>query len=197
MSHIRYLEFLMRKQKNTKSSKAMQEIENETPFWEFLDIEFVESEKEFLFVTHYKQVPSFPELFKNLVSSPKLKQIEDSLFGNSGYKIHNQDWKERSNLSTELGARNVVYTLLDDKNKLIYIGETSQDLIKRLNDKEFYKQIIPNWTHYRYEALPESIDSRGRVAIEKMMIRSFAAVLKNDINKLNISISEYKLVNRK
>ena len=122
----------MRKQKNTKSSKAMQEIENETPFWEFLDIEFVESEKEFLFVTHYKQVPSFPELFKNLVGSPKLKQIEDSLFGNSGYKIHNQDWKERSNLSTELGARNVVYTLLDDKNKLIYIGETSQDLIKRL-----------------------------------------------------------------
>jgi len=29
------------------------------------------------------------------------------------------------------------------------------------------------------------------------MIRSFAAVLKNDINKLNISISEYRLVNRK
>ena len=136
-------------------------------------------------------------MFKNLVGSPKLKQIEDSLFGNSGYKIHNQDWKEKSNLGTELGARNVVYTLLDDKNKLIYIGETSQDLIKRLNDKEFYKQIIPNWTHYRYEALPESIDGRGRVAIEKMMIRSFAAVLKNDINKLNISISEYKLVNRK
>ena len=76
--------------------------------------------------------------------------------------------------------------------------ETSlKDLIKRLNDKEFYKQIIPNWTHYRYEALPESIDGRGRVAIEKMMIRSFAAVLKNDINKLNISISEYRLVNRK
>ena len=197
MSHIRYLEFLMRKQKNVKSAKAMTEIENETPFWEFLDIEFIESKKEFLFVTHYKQVPSFPELFKNMVGSPKLKQIEDSLFGNSGHKIHKQDWKEKSQLNTELGAKNVIYTLLDNKNKLIYVGETSQNLVTRLNDKEFYKKIIPNWTHYRYDALPPSIDKKGRVAIEVLMIRSYAALFESNNEIKSFEISDYKLVNRR
>jgi len=197
MSHIRYLEFLMRKQNNINSSKAMTEIETETPFWEFLDIEFDESKKEFIFVTHYKQIPSFPELFKSMVGSPKLKQIEDSLFGNSGYRIHKQDWKEKYQLSTELGAKNVIYTLLDSKNKLLYVGETSQNLATRLADKEFYKKIIPNWTHYRYDALPPSVDKKGRVAIEVLLYRSYAALLESSSEVKSFEISDYKLVNRR
>lgn len=196
MSHIRYLEFLIRNNKKTEQSRLMEKIESETPFWEFVDIEFFPLDKKFLFVAHFTQEPSFPELFKNMVESPKLKQIEDSLFGRSDHKIHKQSWKNRSELNTELGANNVVYTLLDTKNKLIYVGQTQQDLIVRLNDKEFYKQIIPYWTHYRYDALPQSVDRKGREAIEKMLINSYATILKNNINVNTLKISEYKLVNR-
>tara|TARA_Y100000591_G_C21810203_1_gene687431 strand:- start:64 stop:969 length:906 start_codon:yes stop_codon:yes gene_type:complete len=197
MSHIRWLEWEIRKQSSGKTAdKTMHEIENETPFWEFLDIEFNEKEKKFILTAHYKQIASFPKLFESLVESPRLKHIEDSLFKKSGYRIHKTNWKERALINTELGAKNVVYTLLDDKNKLIYIGETSQELRVRLADKNFYNEVIPNWTHYRYDSLPRSIDGKGRVAIERMLIRSYATILSNDNFIPSFDISNYKLVNR-
>ena len=197
MSHIRYLEFLMRKQKNTKSSKAMQEIENETPFWEFLDIEFDHENKLFIFTDYFKQDPYFPEVFKHLIGSPKVKQIEGSIFNNFE-NIINQDWKEKQHLTTELGAKNVIYFLLDEKNKLIYVGETGQDLKIRLSDKEHYKNAgIPNWTHYRFEVLPVSIGTKARKEIENMTIRAYATLFSNTKDVKSIKISNYKLVNRK
>ena len=66
-------------------------------------------------------------------------------------------------MTTELGAKNVIYFLLDDVNKLIYVGETGQDLKTRLSDKEHYKSAgIPNWTHYRFEVLPQSIGTKAK-----------------------------------
>ena len=197
MSHIRWLEVELRKREGKKSAEATKETERETPFWEFLDIEFDQDKKEFIFTAYFKQAAYFPEVFKHLIGSPKLKQIEGSIFNNFE-KIINQDWKEKEQLVTELGAKNVIYYLLDEVNKLIYVGETGQDLKVRLSDREHYKNAgIPSWTHYRFEVLPSSIDTKARRELENMTIRAYATLFSNtnDINSFNIS--SYKLVNRK
>ena len=112
--------------------------------------------------------------------------------------IINQDWKEKENLITELGAKNVIYFLLDNVNKLLYVGETGQDLKSRLSDKEHYKNAgIPHWTHYRFEVLPSSIDTKARREIEDMTIRAYASLFANTKNMSSFKISNYKLVNRK
>lgn len=197
MSHIRWLEVELRKQDGKKAAQASKETERETPFWEFLDIEFDNKNKEFIFTDYFKQEAYFPELFKHLIGSPKLKQIEDSIYDNFD-KIINQDWKEKKQLSTELGAKNVIYFLVDEINKLIYVGETGQDLKIRLSDKEHYKSAgIPNWTHYRFEVLPTSIDTKARKEIEDMTIRAYATLFSNTRDINSFKISNYKLVNRK
>ena len=197
MSHIRWLEVELRKQDGKKAAEATRETERETPFWEFLDIEFDDSDKGFIFTAYYKQAAYFPEVFKHLIGSPKLKQIEGSIFKNFE-SIINQDWKEKENLITELGAKNVIYFLLDNVNKLLYVGETGQDLKSRLSDKEHYKNAgIPHWTHYRFEVLPSSIDTKARREIEDMTIRAYASLFDNTKNMSSFKISNYKLVNRK
>ena len=197
MSHIRWLEVELRKQDGKKAAEATRETERETPFWEFLDIEFDDSDKGFIFTAYYKQAAYFPEVFKHLIGSPKLKQIEGSIFKNFE-SIINQDWKEKENLITEIGAKNVIYFLLDDVNKLLYVGETGQDLKSRLSDKEHYKNAgIPHWTHYRFEVLPSSIDTKARREIEDMTIRAYASLFANTKNMSSFKISNYKLINRK
>ena len=197
MSHIRWLEVELRKQGGKKSAQASKETERETPFWEFIDIEFDYENKQFIFTDYYKQEAYFPEVFKHLIGSPKLKQIEGSIFNNFE-TIINQDWKKKDELVTELGAKNVIYTLLDEVSKRIYVGETGQDLKIRLADKEHYKNAgIPNWTHYRFEVLPSSIDTKARKEIEDMTIRAYATLFSNTKDVKSFKISDYKLVNRK
>tara|TARA_Y100000590_G_C15535156_1_gene944730 strand:+ start:210 stop:1025 length:816 start_codon:yes stop_codon:yes gene_type:complete len=167
------------------------DIEKEIPFWEFLDIEFNPIKEHFILTAHYKQEPTFPELFKNLAESPALKIIEDEILNKKEFRIHKQNWKTKDKLETEIGALNAIYTLLDKKNKLIYIGE-AKDLRKRL--KQRYPSI-PNWTHYRYDALPKHVTQEVRVQIERMIIRSYASLLKSKSKVKSIEISNYKLTN--
>ena len=64
----------------------------------------------------------------------------------------------------------------------------------------FRKQPYPsisNWTHYRYDVLPKECSDEIRVSIERMIIRSYASLLKNKSNVKSIEISTYKLVNEK
>ena len=193
MSHMRWIERELRKSKFKNPGKETKQLEREIPFWEFLDIEFDSKNKKFILVAHYVQEPTFKELFKNIAKTPKLKQIEDSIFGKEGYIIYKQDWKAISELETELGAFNTIYTLIDIKNKLLYIGET-QDLKKRLRE---HCRNYPKWTHFRYDVLPSGIDSKGRVAIERMLIRSYATILDNRRGINTFDISEYTLINEK
>jgi len=64
--------------------------------------------------------------------------------------------------------------LLDTREQKFYVGEAA-DLIKRLAQPHI---TIPNWDFFRYSALPTEL-AQYRVAIERMLIRAFAAVLKN------------------
>ena len=187
--------YLMTNMRNIESSlrKNNAGLEDEIPFWEFIDIEFDIQKKHFIFTDHYKQKPVFPELFRNLGGSPQLKSLDDDIHNKKGFRIHKQDWRERNFLDLEIEALNVIYTLLDSKNKLLYVGE-AKDLKKRL--QQTYPSI-PHWTHYRYDVLPKKTSSQVRLAIERMVIRSYASLLVNKSEIPTMNISNYKLANDK
>lgn len=167
-------------------------VEEEIPFWEFLDIEFDQRKREFIFVAYYTQEASFPNLFERLISSPVVSKIADELENKKEARIHKQDWKAREELEYELGAQNVIYMLIDTKKKLLYIGE-AQDLVKRLS--QVYPTIT-DWNHFRYNVLPDKL-APYRVVFERMLIRDFATILKNKRDVHCISISDYSLANDK
>ena len=125
--------------------------------------------------------------------SPALKVIEDEIDDKNSFRIHKQDWKLRTDLETEIGAFNAIYTLLDGNNKLIYVGE-ARDIRKRLRSRY---PSIPNWTHYRYDVLPSNTPDELRVAIERMLIRSYASLLENKSGIDTKDISGYSLANDK
>ncbi|ACB85094.1 GIY-YIG nuclease family protein [Natranaerobius thermophilus] len=187
MSYMRDIEIRLREEKDN--------IEEEIPFWEFLDIEYDEDNKIFYFVSHYTQKPSFPELFRRMIESPTLHKIDDELRDKTDFRIYKQNWKPRKDIETEIGAENIIYFLIDTTNKLLYIGE-AKDLVKRL---KFGKhKEIPYWNYYRYNVLPDEISSDNqRRAIERMIIRDYAALLSNKKGVDNILISDYKLANIK
>jgi hypothetical protein len=188
----KYLMSYMRSLEKRLRTEAKEDIEKEIPFWEFLDIEFDPNNKVFGFEAYYRQEPSFPELFKRLIGSPSLKQIDDELYKKGAGRIYKQSWKAREMLEFELGARNVIYMLIDTENKLLYVGE-AQDLAKRLNKRY---PSIPKWNYYRYDVLPPQL-SAYRVAIERMLIRGYAELLENK-GKIDFKkISSYTLANDK
>ena len=187
MSHMRGLE-------KSLSSDSTNDIETKIPFWEFLDIEFNASLKEFRFTSHYTQEPTFPELFKRLIGSPSMKKVDDELNSKEASKrINKQGWKPKEELDYEIGAENVIYTLIDTERKLLYVGE-AKNLVKRLSQRY---PSISHWNYFRYNVLPNSLESY-RVPLERMIIRDFASILMNkkDVDD-SISISDYRLANDK
>lgn len=187
MTYMRSLEGQIRKASGTKV-----DIEKEIPFWEFIDIEFDSSSKLFKFTCHYNQQPTFPELFKQLVSSPSMKSVDDFINEKDANRIHKQNWKPRTEYKNEIGAENVIYTLIDTKNKLIYIGEAKK-LISRFDNGH---PDISKWDYYKYNVLPKTLESH-RLSLERMAIRDMANFLENKADIPNIEISAYKLANRK
>ena len=185
MSHMRDIESALR--------GDVGDLEKELPFWEMIDIEFDQKNRHFILTAHYTHQPMFPELFGNLAGSPALKVVEDQVLNKKDFRIHKQDWKPKDKLETELGALNVIYTLCDTKNKLIYVGE-AKDLRKRLKQKY---PSIPSWTHYRYDVLPKGVSDAVRVSLERMTIRSYASLFKNKSGVDSIEISNYSLANDK
>lgn len=190
MSYMRSIEYDLRKNKIEYSG---QEIENEIPFWEFLDIEFDSDKKIFYFKAYYIQKPAYIELFKELVKSHTLKIIDDLLNLKDEFRFVKQDWETRSKLQTQIEAKNVIYNLIDTKNKLIYIGE-AESLLQRLNQN---REVIKNWEYYRFDCLPEGLTRMQRVAIERLLIRTFASFFKNKKGILSKQVSEYCLANDK
>jgi len=185
MSYMRDIEFRLRKDKSRN-------IEDEIPFWEFLDIEYDITNKMFNFTAHYIQKPDFPELFKRLIGSPILHKIDDELMEKEPFRIYQQGWKPREELDSELGAVNVVYVLIDTKNKLLYAGE-AENLIKRLKQPH---PSIHHWDYYRYDVLPDEV-VKHRKKFERMLIKEFAYLLENKQNFEYKTISKYKLANDK
>ena len=183
MSYMRDIESNLKVNQDT-------DVEDDIPFWEFLDIEFDKENRNFIFVAYYTQKPTFPKLFSNIVSSPRMKEIDQKIMGKSESRILKQDWKPIDEYQTEIGADNVVYMLLNKSKKEFYIGE-AKDLIKRFSSGKYDKK----WEYYRYDKLPNSLEEY-RLEIERASIRAFASILKNKKVK-TMNISNYSLVNSK
>ena len=172
-----------------KKEVAEAVVEDEIPFWEFLDIEFDDRKKTFLFKAHYTQKPTFPLLFRALQGQPTLKKIEDSLMKGTKHRINKTKWFKRSELEFQIGARNVIYYLYDSKQKLFYVGE-ARDLVKRL--KQPYL-AMPNRDYFRYDVLPDSLEPY-RLAIERMVIFAFSKALKTSKGKDDVLLSKRHLL---
>ncbi|HAW20963.1 MAG TPA: hypothetical protein DCX14_12340 [Flavobacteriales bacterium] len=173
--------------------KAHQNIEAAIPFWEFLDIEFIPTNLSFKLTAHYTIPPQFPNLFARLSSSAALKAIDLGNDDHEDLRIHKQGWASREDYKQEIGAFNVIYTLLDTKAKLIYVGE-AKDLKKRFDKGH---DEIREWDFYRFNVLPRGLSDRNRLELERMAIRDLASLIPNNTNEDIISVSDFKLVNRK
>jgi len=184
MSYMRDLE--------SRLQRGVGNIETEIPFWEFLDIEFDSEVRVFHLAAHYTHPPLFPELFRRLTSAPVVRQIEDEIAEKEGLRIYKQHWKTREEYETELGATNVIYTLIDTKNQAVYIGET-ENLIKRFRQGH---PTISNWDFYRYDLLPPDV-APFRVPLERMLIRCFASLLANKRNIHFKPIGDFRLANER
>jgi hypothetical protein len=184
MSFARDIEGRLRKSNDPEFSG----IEDEIPFWEFLDIEYERKNRTFYLTAYYKVKPTFSELFKHLVESPILHKIDDELSDKPPFRIYKTDWKSRAKLEFELGATNVLYTLIDTESKLLYIGEAS-NLIDRLRQEH---TSIPKWNYFRYNILPNEI-AHHRKTIERMAIKDLATIFLEAPDSQGIS--KYKLTN--
>lgn len=190
MSYMRSIEQDLRK---NKVEYLSQEIENEIPFWEFLDIEFDSLNKIFYFKAYYIQKPAYIELFKELVKSHTLKVIDDLLNSKEDFRFIKQDWEPRAKLKSQIDAKNVIYNLIDTVNKYIYIGE-AESLIQRLNQN---RSVINDWDFYRFDCLPNGLSRPQRIAIERLLIRTFASFFNNKKGIPSKFVSDYELVNEK
>jgi hypothetical protein len=190
MSYMRSIEQDLRKNKEEYKD---QDIENEIPFWEFLDIEFDCKTKMFYFKAYYVQKAAYTELFKELVNSHTLKFIDDTINEKEEFRFIKQDWLPKSKLSSQIDAKNVIYNLIDTKNKKIYIGE-AESLNNRLKP---IRKEIKNWDFYRFDCLPLGLTKTQRVAIERLIIRTFASFFENKKGISTKNVSEYSLANDK
>ncbi|MBL1408695.1 GIY-YIG nuclease family protein, partial [Sphingobacterium faecale] len=189
MSYMRTLENKLRRG-NLSYNK---DIEEEIPFWEFIDLEFDKTNRTLHCKAHYTQKPIFPELFKQFTKSHILKDMENRLLNKGEFKFIKQDWKPKSEIRKQLSDHpNFIYYLIDTKNKLLYIGES--ETLKRIRQ---HRPEIPNWDYFRLDFLPLWISRSQRLELERLMIRSFAALLSNHKKIKHISISEYSLANKK
>jgi predicted GIY-YIG superfamily endonuclease len=168
------------------------DIEETIPFWEFIDIEFNIESREVHLTGHYTQKALFPELFKRLANSAPVRAIQEEIAGKKSSRIQKLGWKPREQFKKEISAVNVIYTLIDTSNKLIYIGE-AVDLVRRFNAGH---KEIPNWDFYKFNLLPQEL-AEHRLTIERMSIRDMAALLENKSEIGTFSISDYKLANKR
>lgn len=190
MSYMRSIEQDLRK---AKAKYNGVDIEEEIPFWEFLDIEFDNEQREFKFKAHYTQKPIYTELFQELINSHTLKRIDDKLNDKEGFRFTKGTWRKRESLTSQVEAINVIYNLIDTKNRKIYVGE-AESLIKRLRQE---RENIQDWDFYRFDTLPAGLSRQQRVAIERLIIRIFASFFENQSEVQSMQVSDYVLANKK
>jgi hypothetical protein len=140
--------------------------------------------------TFIKIETPYDNLFKRLV--------DENVFGwISQINKHNKmitkstKWFDISELFKHEELNFVVYYLLDELNKEIYIGSAT-----RLGDRvKPNRKEIPGWNKFRYEIIHPRFHSNLR-EIEYHSIMNFARFFQNDGKLSSISISDYRLVNK-
>ncbi len=139
--------------------------------------------------TYIKVTTPYDNLFKNLVDS--------NVFGWLSKEDNNQmvtkytKWIDCKNIGKHIDQNHVVYYLLDENNKELYIGSA-----KRLGDRvKINRKEIPGWNKFMYAIIHPNYHKNLK-EVEYHTIMSFAAFIKNNGSKSNCGISNYTLVNK-
>ena len=141
------------------------------------------------FKTFIKIETPYDNIFKRFV--------EENVFGwlSSTNRDHlivkTTKWFKNNEVSKHEDTPYVIYYLLDDKNKQLYIGSAI-----RLGDRvKIGRPEIPNWNIFKYDIIHPDYHHLLR-RIEYHTIGAFASLMKNN-GKINpFEISSYKLVNK-
>lgn len=126
------------------------------------------------------------------------KLVEENVFGwlsTKGYEksfiTKSTQWMNSSELLKHENANYVVYYLVDEANKQIYIGSAI-----RLGDRvKIGRKEIPFWNKFRYEIVHPEYHNFLR-EIEYHSIMSFAKFFSNNGNLSSLELGEYTLVNK-
>lgn len=147
------------------------------------------SESDIEIISFLKIKTPYDNLFKTLIETNILdfnqnKKSEDII-------KYSSDWIPKDKLNNYKSIEYVVYYLVDEKNKEIYIGSAT-NLYERIS---IYRNEIPEWNIFKYEVInPKFRDLLLR--IEEHSIRAFASFLPTNIDTDTLNISTYKLNNR-
>lgn len=125
------------------------------------------------------------------------QMVEQNIFGwlskEEEHKMitKSSKWLDISKLALYEELTYVVYYLIDDTNKEIYIGSA-----KRLGDRvKPGRHEIPGWNKFRYELIHPSFHKNLR-EIEYHSIMNFARFFSNKGKLEAVNISDYILVNK-
>ena len=143
-----------------------------------------------LLETFIKIETPYDNIFKRLVEENVFGWLSNANFDNS-FITKSTKWLDISELYKHEDVGYVVYYLVDDKNKQIYIGSAI-----RLGDRvKPNRPEIPNWNKFRYEIIHPKYHDMLR-EIEYHSIMNFARFFKNGGNLSSANLSEYVLVNK-
>ena len=143
-----------------------------------------------LLETFIKIETPYDNIFKRLVEENVFGWLSNTTFENS-FITKSTKWMDISELYKHENVNYVVYYLIDDINKQIYIGSAI-----RLGDRvKPNRQEIPNWNKFRYEIIHPKYHDMLR-EIEYHSIMNFARFFRNGGNLSSVNLSEYVLVNK-
>ena len=140
--------------------------------------------------TFIKIETPYDNIFKKLVEENVFGWLSNVDFDNS-FITKSTKWLDISELYKHEDVNYVVYYLIDDVNKQMYIGSAI-----RLGDRvKLNRPEIPNWNRFRYEIIHPRYHGMLR-EIEYHSIMNFARFFKNNGNLSSANLSEYILVNK-
>ena len=147
------------------------------------------SENEIELMTYIKVETAYDNLFKHFV--------ESNVFGWLSLEKQQQmvtkytKWLDISELKKHEDQNHVVYYLIDQQNKQLYIGSAI-----RLGDRvKPGRKEIPGWNKFMYAIIHPHFHENLK-EVEYHTIMSFAAFMNNNGHKSNCDISNYVLVNK-
>lgn len=126
------------------------------------------------------------------------RMVELNVFGwlnkedlNSRFITKYSGWKSIEELKDHTDTPYVVYYLVDEKNKHIYIGSA-----KKLGDRvKPGRKEIPEWNKFMYEVIHPDFHSHLK-EIEYHSIMAFSKFYKNNGRRETLGLSDYILLNK-
>lgn len=104
------------------------------------------------------------------------------------------NWINVGDFPKHKNAVNVIYYLAKTNEKLLYVGQSSQPLGKRVTPGKKHQNMPGDWDKFKYDIIrPEFSNILER--IEDHTIRTIASILNNKEGYSSLNIGDYRLVN--